>query len=547
MRTELLQSFDEFPEIDSYKNNYNARGLYDSMQFVLRLRYDVHKAIEQLPNGITKASNMSQDALLAYSTYLHETIHWWQHIGSISGFILSLSYPLQAHINFKHLKDYINQTGLIKSIKKYNELNATEVIPTSPEFISINQILNNFHDIEFFKHFNINSSNKSLMTSIINDGMYESIGHSYYITYASFISLLSSTFDQKMEFLPPSNKWEDIILPLRTTDGSIFHKRSAVGLTPIGLKELYEGQARFIQLQILYFGSPKKPTWSQLKDANLFSGVYYAAFEKFLELTDSKTPDSINDPLVALFLLVTDIAINPGEGFPFDVFDFENLINSVNPGIRFFMICNAICDKFPDFKRKIVNYSNSEYYEVSTALSKAILSPSPLQVSNEIVTWAKTQASLIGLMEEEKTFIFSDSNFPIRLLFARFIRYQQDKIKNPAFFCWSGAYMAGNMCSPEIETLFNEHQALFTDKSDKDVYPRTFRDKLDSNVQDAFNKFYAWVGTYDLCRQWIVSDGDFSYDFFWLTAKYSQQEIEAWSKHYFEQNYGVNPQNFTLV
>jgi hypothetical protein len=32
----------------------------------------------------------------AMSTYLHETIHWWQHVGNTAGLFLSLTYPVQA-------------------------------------------------------------------------------------------------------------------------------------------------------------------------------------------------------------------------------------------------------------------------------------------------------------------------------------------------------------------------------------------------------------------------------------------------------------------
>ncbi|WP_219627135.1 hypothetical protein, partial [Vibrio parahaemolyticus] len=58
---------------------------------------------------------------------------------------------------------------------------------------------------------------------------------------------------------------------------------------------------------------------------------------------------------------------------------------------------------------------------------------------------------------------------------------------------------------------FNEHQALFTDKADGDIYPRIFPDKEEQLVQNAFNTFYSWVVTYDLCRQWIVTKGNFDY------------------------------------
>ena len=59
----------------------NARGLYNPFQFVLRLSPQVHRRLEALPNGMVAMSGIDFEGLQAFSTYLHETIHWWQHAG----------------------------------------------------------------------------------------------------------------------------------------------------------------------------------------------------------------------------------------------------------------------------------------------------------------------------------------------------------------------------------------------------------------------------------------------------------------------------------
>ncbi len=41
----LLEDFNE-----QYNGYHNALGLYDTMQFVLRLRTDIHEIINKLPN-----------------------------------------------------------------------------------------------------------------------------------------------------------------------------------------------------------------------------------------------------------------------------------------------------------------------------------------------------------------------------------------------------------------------------------------------------------------------------------------------------------------
>jgi hypothetical protein len=50
------------------------------------------------------------------STLLHETVHWWQHIGSTYGFILSLNYPVQSHCTHFDLKKLVADDGFKKSV-----------------------------------------------------------------------------------------------------------------------------------------------------------------------------------------------------------------------------------------------------------------------------------------------------------------------------------------------------------------------------------------------------------------------------------------------
>src|SRR4051812_20777646 len=79
-----------------------ARGLYDSLWFVVRLRTEMYRSLEA-EGGILTRSQIEPARLDAFSTFLHETIHWWQHIGSTTGLMLSFSSPAKVHINRRHL------------------------------------------------------------------------------------------------------------------------------------------------------------------------------------------------------------------------------------------------------------------------------------------------------------------------------------------------------------------------------------------------------------------------------------------------------------
>jgi hypothetical protein len=98
----------------------NSHGLFNPMQFVLRLSPEVHRKIDSLQSE-NAAGRITFEGLRAYSTYVHETIHWWQHIGSTTGLMLSLSYPGQSHANHTHLKKLIAQIGPKKSILRFVE------------------------------------------------------------------------------------------------------------------------------------------------------------------------------------------------------------------------------------------------------------------------------------------------------------------------------------------------------------------------------------------------------------------------------------------
>lgn len=102
--------------------------------------------------------------------------------------------------------------------------------------------------------------------------------------------------------------------------------------------------------------------------------------------------------------------------------------------------------------------------------------------------------------------------------------------------------------SPEVALdLFEEHRALFLDKEDGDVYPRTFNNRNASSVDTVFNNFYGWVCTYDFTRQWLVNSGPFQFEYSWLTSKFTNEEMTQWATRHFKNAYGREPSEFTAI
>ncbi len=518
-------------------NDSSIRGSYNPMHFVLRLREDVQQKLSTIESGIY-TNDIDDEFITSFSVYLHETIHWWQHIGSTIGLLLSLAYPAQSHINNLYLKDIINEMGPFKSIRTYS-LNQASSTQTKNEQ-NLNRILNNYFDIQF---------SKSLMffplevSDITKDKFFESMGHSYQILWSSVLWLLSSSFDQTNDFLPDPRNWEKSFRRLNDQRVEGFYWGSPIRLAPMSVREIFEGQARFSQIQYLYYASNKSITWEYCETNGLLSDIYVDAFKYFLEASESEWPADIGDPLIGLFLLICDIAINLGDGFPYDLIHHESFILSNDPGIRFLILAKHVA-KEKSLTSAIKKFSKDEYITVSKELCSALVCPTPVECALIVKNWAENQTSIQDLLVEESTFKFKNENQPIRVFFSQFIKFQTDKCKCPEIFCWPGAHFAGERCSEETEEIFYKYQALFVAENNGKIVPRYFDGKENKHVDEAFNSFYAWNILYDLSNQWVVEDGPFSYDYSWLTDEYDQERIKKWAGSLFTNIYGHSPESF---
>lgn len=250
------------------------------------------------------------------------------------------------------------------------------------------------------------------------------------------------------------------------------------------------------------------------------------AFQTFLRLGELDWPPSIDHPVVGLFLLVCDIAINPGAGFPMPLRVFTTFIEDVDPGFRFLFLCRIIAQR-PALARAIQQYSRAEYAEVSEALTAPLLLDSPLTIAETVTRWVSSNKTLESLMAEHLTFDYAATNLPVRLLFSHFLAFGKAKLLKPEFFCWPGAWMTGDRLSPEIGRLFDSHSAPFIDKAeDGGIYPRLMTEKSEAVIQATFEMFYAVNVTYDMTRQWIAKAGQFEYDYRWLSSSGTQTDIK---------------------
>jgi hypothetical protein len=107
----LASANDEFEAGPTFNACLNVHGMYETMRFVLRLSPRNHKLMEVIESSQFETSPVTADVLQAYSTYIHETIHWWQHVGSTSGLLFSLSYLAQCHSSIGELHEVLATIG----------------------------------------------------------------------------------------------------------------------------------------------------------------------------------------------------------------------------------------------------------------------------------------------------------------------------------------------------------------------------------------------------------------------------------------------------
>lgn len=522
----------------------SIHGVYNHVVYILRLHPNVHNILNRVESG-EDVENLTQlEIQQAISTLFHENLHWWQFVGSISGLIMSLSMPAQITANLGFFKEYLELTGSKKPITTYSDNNPRPDKTDNREFMVINQILNNFHDIYYYK---VRIKRPEYVQSICNDKYFESIGHSFNITYSSCIGLLATTFDKNYSFLPNPGPWQEKFRELADKKVSGFYFGENIGIPPIGLADLYEGQARFNQMLYLHIASERMLDWSQFKQVGMLHTVYESAFLLFLDILEEDQPSSVDSPLVALFLLLIDIAINPAEGFVFDIDVFEEFINVTDPAIRFLYLCRAVKYEYPEFKSAITEYSGEQYLVISTLLCEAVGFISPIAYLNEVTEWCETKESIINLMKENENFDYEQGNILVRILFSRFLSFQQDKLICPEIFCWPGVYIIGSRRNKITDHFYLKHQALFKENLNMDIAPSMLPGIDEKTLEDTAGDFYLNVALFELCQQWVLGAGDFKFNFKWLSKHYSSEEMESWAKDAFITTFGVSPDDFEIV
>jgi hypothetical protein len=300
-------------------------------------------------------------------------------------------------------------------------------------------------------------------------------------------------------------------------------------------------------LQLLHFGSDGRQDWVAFEHAGMLAPDYTAAFELYLEVTELQWPGSVGDPEVALFLAICDMAINPTEGFPYDITNFAKFRENTDPGVRFIKLCQAVKEKVR-LPRLITGFTRDEYLEATQTLAEHLRWQAPLDACATIESW-REYPSMAQLMEEDQAFRFTNRDLPVRVFSSRFFAFQQDKLRYPQVLVWPGAYSGGRDHELSTETIidiFARHEPLFVDLPTGEVRPNIIAGRDRDAISETWQSFYSFCADYQLVRQWHVTDGPFDLNFGWLTPEDVSGQTAEWARGHFRRSFGYDINDFEI-
>ncbi len=522
---------------------FEAQGLFDFRRFVLRLAPELHRRLEKFSPGIV-AEQLNREDLLANSVYLHETWHWWQHAGSTFGFLSGLVNPAQTHANTKYLKDVLASLGAQKSMYQMLVHSKNAGGPAS-QFGVAHVIVNNFADLRTYQAM---CSHPEKAKVIASYPLFEAKGHGFGITYMNIISMLARSVDRKFETLPDPRPWEHRFDTLRASRAKHFFRGSPLYIPPVGAFQLFEGQCRYNQLLFLWQGSGRAFDWNEAEARGMLRSPYDDAFRIFLELLGEIRPKEIDNPIVGLFLLVCDLALNPTSGFPCAI-DFESdFVAAVDPGTRFFRLTRAAANQKSAILDMIRDYSREEYCEAGKLLTTSCGYATPLTATGKVCEWIQSSEEIRRLTDLHTTYGFPAENYPVAFLLSHFLAFSKDKHDAPEIFCWPGKYTAGTRVNEKVAELLERHGAPFIDGAeDTTIHPRLRSGLSETAVHAAFLSFYQFILMYDLTEQWVLRPGAFAFDLAWLRSTSSQEQLREFSESAFKSVYGRRTEDFDIL
>ena len=531
-RTPVFHASSAVTSAEDVKNN--LMGQFDPLWGGLLLRDDILKELDYQRGELARSSleEPGTSVILPFSTHLHEYIHWWQHIGTTSGFIYGLSIPVQALATTA----YLIECG--RQVLKPLIHNVTNKLPVEhPAWLAILR----WSEIEYGATFML--SPRTVIHLLKTAKFYESIGHSMLLLYLNSIAALARIADHNYCGLPPALDWIDLYEHFNRTAKPGFSPLEIIDV-PLGMKELQEAQARLSELQYLDL-SYQSISWAEVKTGEKLSGIYGTALNYYFKHGNLSEPTSVHDPKINLFLVLCDIALNPDEGYPNLISDDGNFVYRTHPGIRFMKLCRILAEN-QDVLKLLENLSLKSYQAVCEIFCRKAGWATPIEVFERVLTVFAKIDGLEELNSKEDLGDFGEIDVPLWFFLSQHRSFLETKSQVPHFFCWSGSFLCFEENNTEAacaQEVLSWHLPPLMGTLDKGINTANLPQMTEDLQAKFINGYFATQVQYDLVRQWISKRGDFVFRYQWK-PRLNNAELKSCLNN-FKLNFGLSPFELT--
>lgn len=487
---------------------------------------------------------ISSDKVPTYfATYLHETIHWWQTIGSSSGFVNAFVQKLQSYSTLRLLKNIPVEIVLTKPL--VNQIYLDENFPYETSRW-LNGIVNTWMDLEFASlllfdpHEAINLRNR--------EDFFESIVHSYFILLTEFHNLIEDILDEGSDIFVNQDLWSTNFNRLKEIDAPNFSFNSDLVTPPekIGLIDVYEGQARFNEMQYLYKISNKKLDLRYFEKNGYLTGIYSSAFEIFLKYSKFDKPSSLSSLAVFIFLAVCDISINGGVGYPFDIVDFGKFDEDFNPSMRF-LKASQTARIFHKINADANQIDRLFYNKIILTICKLNGWFSPLDNSKRILNISRRflQKNFIDDLNSSEP---SWENISNNFIFSHHLNFLKDKNEFPELFTWPGWILSSeNEKINTYEIIWIRNRVPFVKLESKKaiIYrsPSLYSNESKYSAQ-YLSQYFNEHMLFDLLNQLVVKPGPFDFNYRWFDENWNIEDYKKSLSKVFHENTGRHIDSF---
>jgi hypothetical protein len=140
----------------------------------------------------------------------------------------------------------------------------------------------------------------------------------------------------------------DLIKDIKRVNDRTFHASTRWRNAQLGLADIQEGHARFLELQLIASHDGTRNSFDFFLNNGYLGTRYSTAYRLFLQWSGYAAPSTLLDWRVHIFILVCEYALNPTAPY-LDPFKLDELFEQFHPGARFKAACEALA-KLPSLE-----------------------------------------------------------------------------------------------------------------------------------------------------------------------------------------------------